>query len=608
MRLAREVEKKFNIKIEVLENGLMVYDNKIFDSLYSLFFYLNAVDEYEYFLGQFPYIVEEMSREIKKYKTHEEALLKIDDIFFSLPNLKPSATEQDIYFFSKPTTFTIDGKEYSVKKYARVMLLKNFANQKVGILITRAHKESPVFSYLSGLWYKPYYIYKANEVKKIFLGVKDNYKMQFKDYHRIVFLKEHFPYLEYFLKAHPETDFEIKFSFPQIPNPSFLFNYPELKTLFYRDYPFYNTTVYKWIKNHKYSKREAQDTYRFLRSLKAINEIHPKFVHLFTELKKTIYSKSSFKRTKRGIPETQWNTHEYIMDSSFKFYREKSCLVAKCRETGIKFLFRDKISRKDAVKIREHLDKLDIFNRFKKLDIISSAQYRDKGIELILEKKYNDFAEYDLKYENNRWTIYALNTKATIRRGSRKILLNPGIKSDTELILKTNINNNLKNIPVFFYRAGLRAFNSNLSTRTSTLEYRLSMLRFIMDNFPIFYLMRQKMPINIYCDYELTKEEIIKILQANAWFKVEREEVLKVIKFTRSHTGRHLHIAIGPKEFKERLNNADRLKFLGAMRTSQIDHMRTFLVKCKDYDCLRKSIETRIKSLKNLIADKNKAT
>ena len=605
MRLVRELEKKFNIKITKIENNLLVYDNKVFDSLYSIFFYLNAVDEYEFFIGRFPHIVEEMSKEIIKYKKYEEALLKVDDIFFNIPNLKKSPTEQDTYFFSKPTTFTIDKTKYNVKKYARVIILKNFANQKVGIIITRAHKESPVFSYLSGLWYKPYYIYKADEVRKIFLAVRDDYKMQFKDYHRIVFLKEHFPYLKYFLNEHKDTDFEIKFSFPQIPKPTFLFQFYELRAILFRDYPFYKTNVYEWIKSYKYSKTDAQDMYRYLRSLKAINEIHPEFVHLFTDLKKTIYGKSSFKRMKRGIHETQWNVHEYIMNSSFKFFREKSCLVAKCRDTGIKFIFKDSITLEDSKKIEAHLNKLNTFDRFRKLDIISAAQQRRKAIRLILEDKYNAFSEYDLEFKDNRWAIKALNAKATIRTGLRKIVLNTSAKGDTDLSIKTNVISRNRNVPIFFYRAGLRAFNSNSSNHPNTIEKRLTIMRFIIDNFPIFYLMRQKIPIRIFCDYEETKDELIKILQFNAWFNVEREEVIKTLSFTKSHANRELHLAIGPKEFRKRLKNINKGKFLESMRISQIDHLRYFLIKCKDYDCLRKSIQTRIRSIKEIIGAKN---
>lgn len=595
--------KKLNNELKIYteyKDGIILFDDRIFDSIYSIFLYLGKEEQYDYFLGANAIHRRGIAKELEQYKKYETILMEVDSLFYSLPNLKPTLKEKDIYYFSKDTSFVYQGKKYNVKKYARVFILKNFANQKVGIEIQRAYKDSRIIKIDYGLIHKPFYEYKSNEKKEVIISFKDeNYSAYLKSFVKIFFDKTNYYALLGFFKRNKDTLFNIKTSYPETPKAKFLFKHPAMKALLYKDFPYYKTTIYNVIKNTFYTKAELKDMLSFLNSIDIYENIHPQYAKDFLSLKKELKDRLIPKKQKeREIRNQDLSRVTYFMQTLFEEHTIKGDYALKCTITDEVFIFDRDIQLKDASIIKKHLERHEVIEFLNELPFFSKKRHLNtKLIKEYLKRQYAIHNKVIVTKIDKQWTIMASNGKIMVEKPFRKIHYNFHIKTNNKLTLRVLPIKSFKKGDISWYRAGIRCF---IAKQKNNYDIKLATLIAIVRYFPLFYLLKVKMPIRMFFEYDVPKEYFLKLLKNNLYFKVTDEEILNIIQLNSSEFKPDIYIGVNDDYFKEKLHILKDKRFISAMHTVQKNDMEHMLYIAENPEDLTRLIRNRKKKLKRM--------
>ena len=608
MKLLRRTEKRYGIKINIKEKGIYEHDGKVFDSLYSIFAYMGRADEYDYFLADcLGDAYKEVQEETVKYKKYEQALFEIEELFHSIPNLTETKKDDGVYRFTQDTEFTYKGNKYKAKRQARVFILKNFAGQKVGIVVQRDHKGSAIIFKKYGLIIRPFYERKALENKIIQIVTRDDYKHWLLKWNRIYFEEAALYYLITFLKKHPEIDYEFSIEFPRVPNPKILLKYPGLKALFYKNYKLHGVHVKDWLINYNFYPKLAKSIYKIVSSINILEEVHPEFLNDFLKIKEYLKQCANPVRKvkKQKLPdiiETEdYKKASYLMRSIFEHKTENARFVLVCRETGAKFYYEPERGYKTYAAINYYLKRNGIYDKYKELNIDIAPKNKNRAIQRYLTEQFRIFSEGYIEYneEKNKWNLYGKNGCIGLKGKDPKFIRNFTELFESPFVLNKKRIDEVPSGNTFYYRKGVRTFFSK-ETYLSTYAKREKLVYDMIGDFPLYYLLGIRYPFGLFFFSEKVYEEFIDIIKANAIFTIEEEDIKKIFTIHTAYKYDAFTFHIGEKELNDRIDSIRSREFRNAMRRIQRLKLVTLFQDCKTLNCVYSKMERKIKNTKRI--------
>ena len=536
-----QVSKIVGTKVTALDNHYFVAENKVYDTIFSLFAAYNKADRYHDFVTNNFFSSSHLKPEFDRYAKYEQRVLEIEQIFNSIPNLKKSYIDDSVYYFEKDTEVEIEGKKYQVEKYAKVFLLRNFAGHNLGMIMQWGHNQTPIYKNIpEDLFFRPFFDFKALRHRKVKIVINDKYARDFKYQKFTVFLPQNFKYLLYFFKRYKHIDFELSFSkFPI--KPTILLKHPELKALLYKNFKLAKTNIVDWIMNAKLSQQEALDLYNFLASMKVVDEVHPSFIKKFSQLRSYLYRKGKKGLTRSGfVLDREIKKISFVMESVFTYTKENGRFTLIANETGDKFYYDMKDNKKQIDKIADYLTRNHILDEFREMGV--NIYYRlTTSLRAYLNSIFDEYNDKFYMYlpDKKEWHIIG-NNRTLIYSQKERRFTQSNTKKDPDsyiFVRKIVVDRKISTLaPTSRFRNVFRHMYG-ITVPMPYIERGLFLLKWVFTNFPVYYFANREMPIRMRILDDRLVQYIIDLLKDNLFFKIEDdEEVRRILKFAKGGT------------------------------------------------------------------------